>query len=91
MRALPLGIAAERSVHYFWDYFSFLSHIGVVLGFKKIKIWAKKNWEIGLRDVCAPAEAIYVVPIYDIFPYAYILCCRYLYICTNILPQIQKV
>ena len=21
MRALPLGIAAERSVHYFWDYF----------------------------------------------------------------------
>ena len=40
--ALPLGIAAERSVHYFWDYFSspfFLtgSHTflpeGVVLGF----------------------------------------------------------
>ena len=27
--ALPLGVAAERSVHYFWDYFSsfFLRHI----------------------------------------------------------------
>ena len=23
--ALPLGVAAEQSVHYFWDYFSFLS------------------------------------------------------------------
>ena len=39
VRALPLGVAAEQSVHYFWDYFSFLSsgsHTflleGVVLG-----------------------------------------------------------
>jgi hypothetical protein len=23
--ALPLGVAAEQSVHYFWDYFSFFS------------------------------------------------------------------
>ena len=23
VRVLPLGVAAERSVHYFWDYFSF--------------------------------------------------------------------
>ena len=23
VRALPLGVAAELSVHYFWDYFSF--------------------------------------------------------------------
>ena len=23
VRALPLGVAGERSVHYFWDYFSF--------------------------------------------------------------------
>ena len=42
VRALPLGIAVERSVHYFWDYFflpfflsgskTFLQE-GVVLGF----------------------------------------------------------
>ena len=38
VRALPLGVAAEQSVHYFWDYFSFLSvphtflQEGVVLG-----------------------------------------------------------
>ena len=25
VRALPLGVAAERSVNYFWDYFSFIS------------------------------------------------------------------
>ena len=37
VRALPLGVDAERSVHYFWDYFSssvphtFLPE-GVVLG-----------------------------------------------------------
>ena len=23
VRVLPLGVAAERRVHYFWDYFSF--------------------------------------------------------------------
>ena len=55
---LPLGVAAERSVHYFWDYFflssmphTFLPEGGYprveilhgVLSHKKIRIWGGKK------------------------------------------------
>jgi hypothetical protein len=52
VHALPLGVSAERSVHYIWYYFSFfflflsVPHTflpeGVVLGLKN-KIWGKKK------------------------------------------------
>ena len=34
VRALPLGVAAERSVHYFWDYVSFFFPGHIILSQK---------------------------------------------------------
>ena len=51
VRELPLGVAAERSVHYFWDYCSFFLLLspphtflpeGFVVGFKNFA-WGFKS------------------------------------------------
>ena len=52
MHALPLGVAAERSVHYFWDYFGASEVCALPLG-----IVAERSVHyfgiIGTSEVCA--------------------------------------